>query len=149
MEESVEESSMELSKEELIWKPRYGMEFDYDEVAYDFYNEYGRREGFSIRKDSCAKDKFGVITSRTFVCCKEGKYCVYRFSEEHNHPLVKIDLVHMLPSHRNAKASDGAFIDLTSNSRVPPKSAFELMGKHAGGILRFSKQDQKNYLRTV
>lgn len=134
MEESMEETNTSLERSDnLIWKPNYGMEFDSEQVAYDFYNEYGRREGFSIRRDGCRNDKSNEFTSRTFVCCKEGlrkkdkrdnltktpraetrtgcnahigihlarhtgKYCIYHFSEENNHPLVKKDYVHMLPS---------------------------------------------------
>ncbi|XP_059663744.1 protein FAR1-RELATED SEQUENCE 5-like [Cornus florida] len=48
--------------------------FDSKEAAYDFYNEYGGRVGFSIRreyKNNSQKD--GKVTSRNFVCCKEGK----------------------------------------------------------------------------
>ena len=178
MEESVEE--------DMSWKPKLGMEFDSEQAAYDFYNEYGGRIGFSIRKEACAKDKCSILTSRTFVCCKEGfrgkdkrsdlvknpraqtrtgcealmgiqlvrqtgKYSVYRFSEEHNHVLVKKEYVHMMPSQRNLRASDGAFLDLTANSGVSPKASFELMSNQAGGreSLGFTKQDHKNYLRTV
>ncbi|KAK3227686.1 hypothetical protein Dsin_007548 [Dipteronia sinensis] len=55
------------------WKPRFGMEFDSDENAYEFYNSYGRRMRFGIRRDTVAKNKHtGEITSRIFVCCKEG-----------------------------------------------------------------------------
>ncbi|KAL6133546.1 hypothetical protein ACLB2K_065781 [Fragaria x ananassa] len=190
MEESGEETNTSLeqskSKEDMVWKPKYDMEFDSEQAAYDFYNEYGQNEGFSIRKEVCAKDKNHVLTSRLFVCCKEGlrgkdkrddltknprahtwtgcgahmgirlvrrtgKYCVYRFHEEHNHPLVKQECVHRLPSQRKMTTPDGAFLELTSNSGVPSKSAFELMSKEAGGreSLGFTKEDQKNYLRTA
>ncbi|XP_062021015.1 protein FAR1-RELATED SEQUENCE 5-like [Rosa rugosa] len=58
---------------ELDWKPRKGMEFDSKQATYDFYNRYGGKEGFSIRRESHAKNKkTGEITSRVFVCCKEG-----------------------------------------------------------------------------
>ena len=49
------------------------MEFEADEIAYDFYNEYGRKVGFSIRKEYVNKcKKTGVVTLRRFVCTKEG-----------------------------------------------------------------------------
>ena len=49
------------------------MEFEADEIAYDFYNEYDRKAGFSIRKVYVNKcKKTGVVTSRRFVCAKEG-----------------------------------------------------------------------------
>jgi len=57
----------------IDYMPKLGMEFDSEQEAYDFYNEYGRNYGFSIRKDWCNKRKVdGVVTSRQFVCCKEG-----------------------------------------------------------------------------
>ncbi|XP_059635490.1 protein FAR1-RELATED SEQUENCE 5-like [Cornus florida] len=59
---------------EVEWIPCVDMLFDFEEAAYDFYNEYGRRVGFSIRreyKNNSRKD--GKVTSRNFVCSKEGK----------------------------------------------------------------------------
>nr|XP_023898173.1 protein FAR1-RELATED SEQUENCE 5-like [Quercus suber] len=50
-----------------------GMEFEENEIAYDFYNEYGRKSDFSIRKEYVNKcKKIGVVTSRRFVCAEEG-----------------------------------------------------------------------------
>ena len=37
--------------------PFKGMEFETDEIAYDFYNEYGKKTGFSIRKEYVNKCK--------------------------------------------------------------------------------------------
>ncbi|XP_059650762.1 protein FAR1-RELATED SEQUENCE 5-like [Cornus florida] len=47
------------------------MEFDSEEEAYVFYNAYGGRIGFSIRKEYGNKVN-GRITSRALVCSKEG-----------------------------------------------------------------------------
>ena len=53
--------------------PFKGMEFEAEEIAYDFYNEYGRKASFGIRKEYVIKcKKIGVVTSRRFVCAKEG-----------------------------------------------------------------------------
>jgi len=53
--------------------PSKGMEFESDEIAYNFYNEYGRMTGFSIRKEYVNKcKKTGIVTSRRFVCEEEG-----------------------------------------------------------------------------
>ncbi|XP_028060627.1 protein FAR1-RELATED SEQUENCE 5-like [Camellia sinensis] len=55
------------------WKPKVGMTFDSEESAYDFYNAYGRRMGFSIRREYCKKNKLTKqIISRNLVCNKEG-----------------------------------------------------------------------------
>nr|XP_023894159.1 protein FAR1-RELATED SEQUENCE 5-like [Quercus suber] len=62
-----------LSNVPMESTPFKGMEFEVDEIAYDFYNEYGRKVGFSIRKEYVNKcKKIGVVTSRRFVCAKEG-----------------------------------------------------------------------------
>ncbi|CAL5370909.1 unnamed protein product [Camellia sinensis] len=54
------------------WKPRVRMTFDTEQEVYDFYNSYGGRLGFSIRRGYVNKSKEGQITSRQFVCNKEG-----------------------------------------------------------------------------
>ena len=57
----------------MEFTPFKGMEFEADEIAYDFYNEYGRKASFSIRKEYVNKcKKTEVVTSRRFVCTKEG-----------------------------------------------------------------------------
>ncbi|XP_028059063.1 protein FAR1-RELATED SEQUENCE 5-like [Camellia sinensis] len=55
------------------WKPKLGMIFDSEQCAYEFYNTYGGRMGFSIRRDYCKKDKFtNQLIHRLLVCNKEG-----------------------------------------------------------------------------
>ena len=52
-------------------------------LAYGFYNEYGRKAGFSIRKEYVNKcKKTGMVTSRRFVCAKEGVRGKYK--RDHN-----------------------------------------------------------------
>ena len=53
------------------WKPELGMSFDSEQAAYDFYNAYGGRIGFSVRKGYVSKNKTGDVISRLFVCNKE------------------------------------------------------------------------------
>jgi zinc finger SWIM domain-containing protein 3 len=56
--------------------PSKGMQFESDESAYSFYNDYGRAAGFSIRKEYVNKcKKTGIFTSRRLVCEKEGIRC--------------------------------------------------------------------------
>ncbi|KAL7167506.1 hypothetical protein ACSBR2_038049 [Camellia fascicularis] len=50
-----------------------GMTFDSEQCAYDFYNTYGGRMGFSIRRDYCRKNKFtNQLICRLLVCNKKG-----------------------------------------------------------------------------
>ncbi|RWR82329.1 protein FAR1-RELATED SEQUENCE 5-like protein [Cinnamomum micranthum f. kanehirae] len=60
-------------KDDGALDPVVGMEFQTEDDAYDFYNKYARKAGFSIRKDTKNRDrKTGVIKSRRFVCSREG-----------------------------------------------------------------------------
>ncbi|CAB4272290.1 unnamed protein product [Prunus armeniaca] len=68
----------EYSKTEsgTIKAPYVGMVFDTMEEARNYYEEYGRQEGFWIRTRSSSKTRrrLDEVTSRQFVCAHEGKY---------------------------------------------------------------------------
>ncbi|KAL7233665.1 hypothetical protein ACSBR1_017307 [Camellia fascicularis] len=58
---------------DYAWKPKQGMTFDSEQCAYDFYNAYRGRMGFSIRRDYSRKNKFtNQLICRLLVCNKEG-----------------------------------------------------------------------------
>ncbi|KAK4589795.1 hypothetical protein RGQ29_020397 [Quercus rubra] len=102
--------------------PFKGMEFEADEIAYGFYNEYGRNAGFSIRKERfvCAKEgvrgkdkrdqnvknpraetRCGCEARLVIVLNRDSKkYVVSEFIAEHNHYLHLPSTVHMMPSQR-------------------------------------------------
>jgi zinc finger SWIM domain-containing protein 3 len=172
--------SSDCEGEISVWK----LEFDSEEHAYQWYNEYAREVGFSIRKQWKNWDRFsGVISSRRFVCYKEGfrkidkrtdvkkprketrtgclagltialqasgKYRAIDFESNHNHELASKSCVHMLPSQRIITDVQAIEIELADNSGIQPKLAHELMSRQVGGRenLGFTKQDQKNYLRS-
>ena len=55
------------------WTPKVGMEFDTLEAAWMFWKNYGKQMGFSVQKHYTNKSKIdGEITSRRFLCSKEG-----------------------------------------------------------------------------
>ncbi|KAG6524968.1 hypothetical protein ZIOFF_014913 [Zingiber officinale] len=54
------------------WAPKVDMEFENDEKAYQFYNDYAKRIGFDVRKAWINRKSSGVIISRTYVCYKQG-----------------------------------------------------------------------------
>ncbi|XP_058210701.1 uncharacterized protein LOC131323089 [Rhododendron vialii] len=67
-----------LEERENDWSKDYslgfGMEFDTETAAYDFYNYHGRVMGFSIRKSYFTRSKKdGILINRKFVCSKQGK----------------------------------------------------------------------------
>ncbi|XP_027155356.1 protein FAR1-RELATED SEQUENCE 7-like [Coffea eugenioides] len=52
--------------------PELEMEFNSEEDAYKFYNNYAFKTDFNVCKDYLNKDKDGVTTSRRYSYCKEG-----------------------------------------------------------------------------
>ncbi|XP_062088964.1 protein FAR1-RELATED SEQUENCE 12-like [Humulus lupulus] len=53
--------------------PKVSMEFETEEQAYNFYNVYAYKVGFSIRRSKGHKDnKDGKVKDRTFCCSCEG-----------------------------------------------------------------------------
>lgn len=53
--------------------PKLGMGFESENHAYDFYNSYAGRIGFSVRKDYVNRSKIdGGVASRRFTCFREG-----------------------------------------------------------------------------
>ncbi|XP_028077783.1 protein FAR1-RELATED SEQUENCE 5-like [Camellia sinensis] len=67
------------------WKLKLCMSFDSEQATYDFYNNYGGKVGFSIKKAYEHKNKqTKEITSQTFVCYKEGTRGI-----DKRNPLVK------------------------------------------------------------
>lgn len=75
MEDGALEGCVE-DDEELLKEltPHIGMEFESEEAAFQFYNEYGRIMGFGIRRDYHTKSKKdGLMINRKFVCHREGE----------------------------------------------------------------------------
>ncbi|XP_022739363.1 protein FAR1-RELATED SEQUENCE 7-like isoform X2 [Durio zibethinus] len=53
--------------------PKLGMAFESEDHAYEFYNTYAGRVGFSVRKDYVNRSKIdGAVASRRFTCFREG-----------------------------------------------------------------------------
>jgi len=58
---------------QIDWTPRIGMEFDSIEDAWNHWKNYGKQMGFGVRKHFQNKSKLnGKLTTKGFVCCKEG-----------------------------------------------------------------------------
>ncbi|XP_042486538.1 protein FAR1-RELATED SEQUENCE 5-like [Macadamia integrifolia] len=67
-------------------EPEFGMLFNSEQDAYDYYNSYGRAMGFSVRRHFVNKSKKDntTITSRGFVCSKAG----FRLSDKRDVNIV-------------------------------------------------------------
>lgn len=68
-EQSLEKNQENIGKTE----PHLAMEFLSKAEAYEFYNKYSKRVGFSICREYSNKSIVdGIFTSRIFTCFKEG-----------------------------------------------------------------------------
>ncbi|PKU83569.1 protein FAR1-RELATED SEQUENCE 9 isoform X1 [Dendrobium catenatum] len=75
-EQSVPKVFVQAGVEETDLEPVLGMEFESDEAAKTFYNEYARRLGFPFRvgRSRRSKGTEEVLIMKRFVCSKEGIY---------------------------------------------------------------------------
>ncbi|XP_024022375.1 protein FAR1-RELATED SEQUENCE 3 [Morus notabilis] len=111
--------------EDGISEPYVGMEFDSEDAAKTFYDEYARRLGFNskVSQSSSSRSKPDCMTiSREFVCGREGlkrrhgdtceamlrvelkgqeKWVVTKFVKEHSHAMVGPSKVHYLRPRRH------------------------------------------------
>ncbi|KAI9194739.1 hypothetical protein LWI28_008819 [Acer negundo] len=109
--------------EDGILEPYLGMEFDTEDAAKAFYDEYARRMGFSSKASQHTRSKAdGATVSREFVCGKEGLkkrhadscdamlrielkgqdiWVVTKFVKDHNHSMVSPSKVHYLRPRRH------------------------------------------------
>ncbi|KAH7541882.1 hypothetical protein FEM48_Zijuj02G0014500 [Ziziphus jujuba var. spinosa] len=118
-----------------IVEPYVGMEFDSEDVAKTFYDEYARRVGFSSKVSLSSRSQpDGTSITREFVCGREGlkrkhadscdamlkielkdhdKWVVTKFVKEHSHSLLSPSKVHYLRPRRhfagNAKTVTEAY----------------------------------------
>ncbi|KAL9370464.1 hypothetical protein Peur_035604 [Populus x canadensis] len=105
-----------------LHEPCVGMEFDSENAAKTFYDEYARHLGFSTKVAHFTRPKTdGAIAAREFVCGREGlkrrsadschamlrielkrgKWVVTHFVKEHNHSTVNPNKVHYLRPRRH------------------------------------------------
>ncbi|KAB2610864.1 hypothetical protein D8674_018896 [Pyrus ussuriensis x Pyrus communis] len=110
------------------------MTFDNEDDAYNYYIAYGRRVGFSVRKNRENKDRSGVLKKKKFCCsCEEEtrygykamleiklnlerKFVVTNFVAEHGHVLVPASSSHLLRSQRLIEPSQEKLIDQQMHS---------------------------------
>ncbi|XP_059660012.1 protein FAR1-RELATED SEQUENCE 5-like isoform X4 [Cornus florida] len=67
------------SEESVIQEPYVGMEFETEDDAKKFYDEYARHAGFVMRIDQCRRSEVDRrILSRRLSCNKQGHYVKMR-----------------------------------------------------------------------
>jgi zinc finger SWIM domain-containing protein 3 len=108
--------------------PEVGMSFESGDIAYEMYNTYAGKVGFSIRKSDTKRRVDKTMSSKLLVCSKqghgdagssrgstrtgcnarilfsisrEGIWTVQQVELEHNHYLASPGKTHMLRSQRH------------------------------------------------
>ncbi|CAL5426431.1 unnamed protein product [Camellia sinensis] len=123
-------------KDDVQSKRTICLEFDSEQAAYDFYASYGRRVGFSIRRGYAAKSKSGEITSRTFVCSKEG----YKKPDKRDCRVKNAGL--------DTRTDCRASMSIKLNRQTGKYWVINLVETHNHPLVVGVSADQKNYLRT-
>ena len=78
VEASAETGSVAFEEDSVV-EPCVGMEFDSEDAAKEFYDEYARRVGFIMRIDQCRRSEVDKrILSRRLSCNKQGFYVKIR-----------------------------------------------------------------------
>ena len=62
----------EILEKEDDGELRVGMEVHSDAEAYDLYNNYVLKKGFSVRKHVIKRDTSNIIQKHEYVCSKQG-----------------------------------------------------------------------------
>ncbi|KAL0924201.1 hypothetical protein M5K25_005012 [Dendrobium thyrsiflorum] len=61
-----------IAEDSMHLEPEVGMVFYSEEQAYDVYNKYAKRKGFSVRKGHLGRRKDGTVRDRVYLCSYEG-----------------------------------------------------------------------------
>ncbi|CAB4304195.1 unnamed protein product [Prunus armeniaca] len=147
-------------------KQKAGLAFKSLDETYEFYNDYAKDAGFSVRisKEKKKKETCEVFWKR-YVCFKEGetdetwrkkkdsestqieRERVKTFIEEHTHPLATPSRVHLLRSHRGVSDTKIKLMKKFSNVNIPLYQQFELLETQAGGhkSVGFIERDLRNF----
>ncbi|KAI8546682.1 hypothetical protein RHMOL_Rhmol07G0138800 [Rhododendron molle] len=72
---------------------KVGMKVCSDDEAYNLYNEYALRKGFSIRRENKRQDMNGILRQREYLCSKAGYHKIGSISKvkEFNHLETRTD----------------------------------------------------------
>ncbi|XP_021770663.1 protein FAR1-RELATED SEQUENCE 5-like [Chenopodium quinoa] len=140
-----------------------------EQKAFDLYNDYAFKIGFSIRrsnvriayktniwrsrkyvcsnaglKDDSKKDvrRFEKLDFRTncgalveFIIDKHGVWTAVQHLMEHNHPIIPIDMIHLLRSQRKVNKEQLKVINVMKASGVRVTDSIRLLSKEVGGSL--------------
>ena len=154
--------------------PKVGMTFQSEEEAYEMYNTYAGKVGFSIRKSWTKHRKDDSIYQKHIVCSnqghrgnelslkditrmgcdacvqfnisREGIWTVQKVVLEHNHYLASPNKSHKLRSQRQVIEANRKLIGQIREAGMKPTQVYEFMKEFYGGQdkMPMSKMDCNN-----
>ncbi|CAN6268724.1 unnamed protein product [Urochloa humidicola] len=153
--------------------PVVGMTFESEEKAYEMYNTYAGKVGFSVRKSTTKRRKDGSISQKYIVCSnqghretesskdstrtgcgarvqfsvsKEGVWLVQKVVVDHNHYLASPNKSHKLRSQRCVNEADRMLIGMIREAGMKPAQVYEFMKQFYRGAdkVLFTKMDCNN-----
>ena len=154
--------------------PVVGMTFESEEKAYDMYNTYAGKVGFSVRKSKMKRRQDGSISQKYIVCSSEGHrknessgkditrtgcearvqfsiskdgiWTVQKVVEQHNHYLASPNKAHKLRSQQQVIEADRKLIGQIREAGMKPAQVYEFMNEFYGGKENtpFAKMDCDN-----
>jgi len=141
--------------------PEVGMTFQSEDEAYNMYNTYAGKVGFSVRKSKTKRRKDDSLSQKYMVCSsqgqrenessqkdntrtgcnarvqfsisKEGIWTVQKVVEEHNHYLASPNKKHKLRSQRKVIEADRKLIGQIREAGMKPAQIYEFMKEFYGG----------------
>ncbi|XP_019460155.1 PREDICTED: protein FAR1-RELATED SEQUENCE 5-like [Lupinus angustifolius] len=132
--------------------PKLGLEFETEDAAYDFYNSYAYRVGFSVRKSKAHNNTKGHIIDRVFCCSCEGYHEKDKRSTSVNNPRaqsrfgclagMKVDcpstgkfrIVQFIAEHKHETSSPSKTHIHRSHRKITPSLAYEIDLAESYGI---------------
>ena len=153
--------------------PEVGMSFESEKAAYNMYNTYAGKVGFSIRKSDIKKREDGTISDKHIVCSsqgyrknksssksttrtgcnarvqfsvsREGVWTVQKVVLDHNHYLASPNKRQKLRSQRSVQEADRKLIGQKRDGGMKPSQVYEFMKEFYGAEkVPFSKMDCNN-----
>jgi hypothetical protein len=132
--------------------PKVGITFESEEEAYEMYNSYAGKVGFSIRKSKSKHRRDGSLCTKFIVCSnqghrkneesqkditrmgcdarvqfsisKEGIWTVQKVVEQHNHYLASPNKTHKLRSQRQVIEADRKLIGQIREAGMKPAQVY-------------------------
>ncbi|KAK4846842.1 hypothetical protein QYF36_022538 [Acer negundo] len=153
------ETTSASSSLEAVFTPYVGQIFKSDEEAFEYYSNFARKNGFSIRKARsrhmdrksvrCGCDAKLYLTKE--IVDGVTQWYVSQFSNVHNHELLEDDQVRLLPAYRKIQEADQERILLLSKAGFPVNRIVKVLELEKGvqpGQLPFIEKDVRNFVRT-